>query len=159
MSSFRPWRSKAERGQAGTLSLGDISLQIQTERYIQPEIDDPATDLDRQKTLGGLTDDSSLATIHPVVDSDRGDDMTRGYKDNKIRFDLTEGIATRHDLCPTSPPGSNVAVGAPESFFPHLEHQEPLSPPALSPPRPRAQPQEQEQPEEAQFGRHPYSYA
>jgi hypothetical protein len=138
------------------MSLGDISLQIQTERYIQPEIDDPATD---QKAIGGLTDDSSLATIHPVVAGDHGDDLTRGYKDNKIRFDLTEGTATRHDLRPISPPDPNVAAGVSESPFPHLEHRESFSSPALSPPRPRAQPQEQEQAEEAQFGRHPYSYA
>jgi hypothetical protein len=112
------------------MSLGDISLQIQTEHYGQPPIDDPSTDLALQKTTGsGITDASSIIGV------DRSDDLARGYKDNKIRFDLAEGKPTRHDLRSTLPPGPDAAVAAPESFVPHLEYQGPSSPhPALSPP-------------------------
>jgi hypothetical protein len=152
-------RSRGERGQAGTLTNGGISMQIHIERYTtQPGREGHSIDLGHKKSAGGLTDTSSIISMPPAVTSGGGDDFSRGYRESKVGFDFTGGIPTRHVLS-TNSVGPNTGTGAPEHLATYPGYQEQHSLHPLSPSKSLVRKQEQEKSEQAYPGRHPYSFA
>jgi hypothetical protein len=133
-------------------------MQIQIERYTtEPVRDGQSIDLGRKKSAGGLTDTSSIASIPLVVTSGAGDDFSRGWRESKVGFDFIGEKPTRHVL-PTNSAGANAVAGTPERPASYPGYQDQYSQHPISPPGSLVRQQEQEQPDQAYPGRHPYSF-